>query len=767
MHIRMIGQSIAHYRILEVLGEGGMGVVYKAEDVKLNRLVAMKFLRSSQDNKDAQSQYLIREARAAAALDHPNVCTIYEIGTAPDGNLFITMPFYQGETLRHKMMKAPLSMQDAIDYTIGIAQGLATAHRHGLMHRDIKPENVIVTTEGVAKILDFGLAKFAGPATVSQPGSVVGTYAYMSPEHFRTNTDRRSDLWSLGVVLYEMLTGLLPFRGENIPRLMDAILHKTPTPANELRPELPIELCNVLDRSLAKAPEERYQRAEEMLAHLFSVRQGLGLASVQTTALRVPSRPVSVAVLPFTNLGRDEEASFFSDGLADELIHLLSQVRGLRVVSQASSSRFKAEVDNVRSIAERLNVDAVLEGTIRKVASTIRLSVHLSDAHTGFQLWSQRYDREVDDIFSLQEDIALSIVSMLRLNMGTNKEPLQQRYKGNAEAHTLYLQGRYFWSQLTEENIRKAGECFQQAIAADPSCAPAYAGLADFYVSMGFWGVIVPSVAWPRANDLALMASELDVHLAEAQVSLAKCALFNDWNWQEAETRLLLAIEYNPSLSAAHFWYAILLIQLGRFDSALLELRCARELDPFSLAIGTGVAWAHYYKGQYPRAIEECSKVFALSPNYFEANACMGLIEIRQKKFTDAIDRFEKALPASGNSPIGIGFLAYAYGLGGRHEDAQRMADQLVQLASTRYVTPCALAMFYLGREGYDQALAQLEDAFIVRDAFLAYAKVFPPYEPLRGDPRFKLLLDKTRTAVSGSWKMAPLESNPSSITHG
>lgn len=752
MHLQcdqMIGRTIAHYQIQEVLGEGGMGVVYKAQDVNLDRPVAIKFLQPHRHSDEQERLRFIQEAKAASSLDHPNICTIYEIDTAPNGQLFIAMAYYAGETLRRKLARGPLSTDDALKYTVAIAQGLAKAHANGLVHRDIKPDNVIITIDGVAKILDFGLVKLSHESHGGCGDSVLGTVEYMAPEQIYGQADQRSDLWSLGVVLYEMVTARRPFTGKQPSEVFHAISNYGYTPLSQLCEGIPAELERLLARALAKSPADRYQRAEEMLAHLHALRHGI--TSSQTIAVpHRDRRALSIAVLPFTSTTRDEETEYFGDGLTDELIHLLSQLRGLHVVSHTSVFEFKGKSENIRSIAERLNVSTVLEGSVRRAGNTLRITAQLTNATDGYHLWSERYDRELKDVFAIQEDIALSIASTLKLKLKSEIAPVKSRYSGSIEAHALYLKGRFHWEQRTEEGFRKAGHCFQQAITVDPNCAPAFAGLADYFISLGFWGLILPREAWDRGRELAFRAMQIDDRLAEAQISLAKCALFNHWDWRQAEDRFLRAIELDPALPAGHFCYAILLIQLGRFDSSLLELRCAHELDPLSLTVATGLAWAQYYLGRYDRAAAECQKVFDLQPDYFEALACMGLIIIQERRPTDAIPWFERALTSSGNNALGLGFLGYALARDGRTEEANEKLDRLLKASAARYISPIAMALVHIGLSDHDKAMDWLENAYDVRDAWLAYAKVFPPYEPLRGSARFRALL--TEIALGGGF---------------
>jgi serine/threonine protein kinase/Tfp pilus assembly protein PilF len=735
----MIGRTVAHYEIQELLAEGAMGVVYKARDLNLERPVAIKFLKPQRSSDEAATNRFVHEAKAASSLDHPNVCTIYEIEKDADGQLFIAMAYYEGETLRRKLGHGPLSLDDALQHTVDIAQGLAKAHRHGLVHRDIKPENVIITNEGVAKILDFGLVKLAREAVNGQQDAVVGTVGYMSPEQILGSSDHRSDLWSLGVVLYEMMTGRRPFLGQP-SEVLDAITHKDFQRASELRLGISEEVERVIARSLAKNPAERYQRAEELLSHLHSLRHGIG----SSVAVSVPGAgpiPMAIAVLPFNNVGGGEDTEYFSDGLTDELIHLLSQLKGLRVVSHTSAFEFKGKAQDVRTIAERLNVNTVLEGSVRHAGNKLRVTVQLTDAIHGYHLWSQKYDHEMKDVFAIQEDIALSVAGMFEKKLKAEVAPLRPRYNGNVDALGLYLKGRYYWGLRTPEASRKALQCFEQSIAVDSMCAPAYAGLADAFVSLGFWGVMPPSDAWARGRGLALRAREIDPHSAEAEIALAKCVLFNNWDWRQAEELTLHAIELDPVFSGSHFFYAILLLQSGRYESGLLELRTARQLDPLSSTICAGIAWAHYYAGNYDLAIAQCNKVFDLSPEYLEGLACMGLVAIRQGRFTESISWLERGAASSGNSPLALGFLGYAYALAQRSADARAILEQFRDLAKQRYVSTIAPALIHIGLGEEQEALEWLDKAYRGRDAFLAYAKIFPPFEPIRDTLKFQELL--------------------------
>ena len=741
--IAMIGRTISHYRIEALLGQGGMGVVYKAKDVHLGRTVAMKFMSESRHADEGGVERFGREARAASSLDHPNICTIFDIDKSEDGQVFIVMAYYNGETIRQKLSHGRLPVDDAVRYTFEITKGLAAAHSIGIVHHDIKPENIMVTSDDVVKILDFGLAETSQDPTQSVFEPLVGTLSYMAPEQFFGKIDQRSDLWSVGVMFYEMVCGERPFKGHDIFEIRDAICSGRYRSMRERKLELPVDIDSFVNRALAKNPAARFQCAGDALAALNGLRFLGGASETLPTAISHVGRPNSIAVLPFANLTRDDESEVFGDGLADELTHLLSQVDGLRVVSHTSASSFKGRTDSVGAIAAQLQVRNVLEGSVRRFGDKLRVTVQLTEAESGYHIWSQRYDRTLADVFAIQEEIALSVVGLLRQDPGIRSSPLKARYKGNVDARLHYLRGRYYLARRPDASFQKAEECFQQALQADSCCAPAYSGLADYYFSLGFWGFLPASHAWAKTRALAERAKELDPHLAEAEISLAKCALYSEWNWREAEQRFIRVLDLDPSLSMGHFGYAILLIQQRRFEAALLEFRCARELDPLSPMVNTGLAWAYYYIGDCNRAEEECHKSLDLYPEYSEALGCMGFVALRKGEPEQAIKWFERASVNSAGSPVTLSCLGYANGVAGNKLEATRILNHFQQVSAESYVPPFAPALVCIGLGDLSQALDWLERGYEAHDAFLTYADVFPPYEPLRGDPRFQQLLGK------------------------
>jgi serine/threonine protein kinase len=532
----MIDRTVSHYRILEKHAEGGLGVVYKAEDTKLKRVVALKFLLPELTRDPAAKERFINEARAAASLDHPNVCAVYEIGETEDGRLYIAMAFYEGESLEAKIRKGPLGLGETLGIATQVAGGLAKAHSKGIIHRDIKPGNIMVTSDGTAKIVDFGLALLAGQVGLTGTGASVGTAAYMSPEQARgEQIDLRADIWALGVVIYEMLTGRLPFRGEYEPALIYCILHDPPKPMSAPRGVVPRGLKRIVMKAMEKSPDARYRTAEEMLAALQSYARTIAAgasAEKSTDAGELPS----IAVLPFTDMSPGQDQEYFCEGIAEELINALVQIEGLRVAARTSASQFKGRAIDVRALGRQLNVKSVLEGSVRKAGDRIRITAQLVDVKQGYHLFSEKYDRTAGDIFAIQDEISIAIVDRLKVKLLSSQKPrLMKRHTENEEAYRLYLQGRYFWNRRHEGGLQRGIEYFQKAIEADPQYALPYSGIADCYCDLGWYDFLAPKEAFGRCKEAALKALEMDRDLAEAHASLAVALEFFDWDWPAAE----------------------------------------------------------------------------------------------------------------------------------------------------------------------------------------------------------------------------------------
>ena len=783
------GSTIAgRYRILEELGKGGMGVVYKAEDTKLKRTVALKFLPPGLTHISEVKERFMREAQAAAALDHPNICTVYEFDEDAE-NSFISMAYIQGRNLRKKIESGPLELEEALKIATQVAEGLQMAHKKGVIHRDIKSANIMVTEDNQAKIMDFGLARMTGGTLITKEGSTMGTIAYMSPEQARgEEVDHRTDIWSFGVVLYEMLCGQLPFKGDHEQTVLHSILNKKPEPITDLKADIPASIDQIVSKILEKNPDDRYQSLNDLLDDLKSISAGIvpeeikarlrkakllkrrrallygGVSGLVIVAVVVallfftgPAESIdSIAVLPLENLTGDAEQQYFVDGVTDELIGQLGQISGLRrVISRTSMMRYKGTDNSLPEIARELNVDAIVEGTVYQVGDNVRIKLQLFDALPEERnLWTKTYERAATDVLVMYAEMASAIAENIQVELTEDETiRLAGAKQVKPEAYEAYLKGQVYLVTMNPTDLETAMKYFNLALEKDPNSALAYAGISQVWVWYNQMGIVPPSEAVPKAVAAAKKALELDNSLAEVHYALALIRTWGEWNWEEAETAFLRAIELNPNYPDPRIFYSHYLIIMKRPKEAIVQMERALELDPFNVMFQALYAADLMYLRRYDEAIEMCRNVLRTVPNHWLAVSILIIASHQNGMYDLSLETTKTFFQLMGLDEGGT-LLTQVYEESGYLAALNSLGEMLEEISRTVHIPPYIIADQYALAGNKDKAMLWLEKAVDSRDPNMLYYGEMPHCADLmKGEPRYQALLRKMNLPVGNNHK--------------
>lgn len=753
------GTTLANrYEIIEELGKGGMGRVYRVEDTKLKQEVALKLIKPEIAKDEKTIERFRNELKIARNIRHKNVCGMFDLGEEK-GTHFITMEYVPGEDLKGMIrMMGQLGTGKALSIAKQVCEGLSEAHRLGVVHRDLKPSNIMIDKEGNARIMDFGIARSLSEKSITGVGMMIGTPEYMSPEQVEgKEVDQRSDIYSLGVILYELVTGRVPFEGDTA--FIIGVKHKSEIPENPSRinPQIPEKFSRLILKCLEKDKGNRYQGAQGLLAALSKIEDTLYAEErasregkpIATETGELEERD-SIAVLPFSDLSPQKDQEYFCDGMAEELINTLTKVERLKVASKTSAFQFKDKGKDIEEIGKKLRVQTILDGSVRKSGNRLRISAQLINVEDGYHIWSEKYDRDMEDIFAIQDEISLAIVDKLKIKLlGEERAKLTKRYTENKEAYSLFLKGRYFWNRRYEGGLNRAIEYFNQAIAKDPLYAIAYSGIADCLCLIGLWGFQPPKEVYPKAKAAAEKALEIDESLSEARSSLGFINAFYAWDWHAAEREFKIALELNPRYATAHSWYSLYLAGMGRFEEAIDEQKRALELDPLSLIINAMMGLIFMLAGNYSDAVEQLQRTIEMDPNFLMAYVFLGqtytVMEWKGlgKYYAQSIKALKKAFDLSGGMTYVLGHLGMTYSLDGQKDKANKILQQLEKLRIGESVSPEQFFHMYYGLGEQDKALEYLEKMHDERTSLLTLYNVWPAVDRINSTPTFKAIMKK------------------------
>jgi serine/threonine protein kinase/Tfp pilus assembly protein PilF len=777
------------YQVIEELGKGGMGKVYKVFDTKIKEKIALKLIKSEIASDRETIERFSNELKLARKIRHKNVCGMFDISEA-EGAHFITMEYVGGEDLKTMIrMSGMLGIGTVLSVGKQICDGLTEAHSQGVVHRDLKPTNIMIDKGGNVKIMDFGIARSLREKGITSPSVLIGTPEYMSPEQAEAKeVDYRSDIYSLGIILYEMAAGRVPFEGDTA--LSIAIKHKGEIPKNpkQFNPNIPDDLSGVVLKCLEKDKSKRYQTAGEVRSELEKIEKGIptterivperkpvtsreitvkfspkrlfipvliviifiiGIAVVWQLVLQKDTKSItsskrSIAVLPFVDYSPEKGHEYLCEGIPDTLINALNYIQNLRVPARTSAFSFQGKEYDIREIGQKLNVDNVLEGSIQVVGNNLRVTARLSEVKNGYQLWNASYDRKLEDVFAIQDEIAQAIVRALKLRLlGEKEAPFIRRYTENLEAYSLYLKGLYHWNRRTGKDLSKAIEFYESAIREDPNYALAYIGLADSYSLLTLYSDARPQESFPKAKAAAIKALDLDENLAEAHNSLAYVYERYDWNWEASEAEFRRTLELNPNYATGHFWYSELLMTFGRFEESILEMKRALELDPVSLIINASLGYAYLQAGRPDQALPQLRKSLEMDPNFAYAHQILGMTYADLKRFDEAIDELKKARELSGDAVMMVASLGLAYGEAGKLEEAKNILEELEAKSQRQYVSPYWTAALYSVLGDVDKAFELMNKAVEERSEWILAIKSGLAFIPFHSDPRYQALLKK------------------------